>query len=266
MIELQSRLDGLRECLVGEKFSMRVWIADNFLEPTEAERLAEELTVSAKTSWHRMSNLREQKTVCNELEDKPLARRFLLEACSEDFVAKIGEVTGSPSLRADKSLYAGGLSMMKTGDFLKPHIDNSHNADGSLYRRLNLLYYPLVEFGEATGYGGALTLFDAELNEYISIDSIGNRLVLMETNNLSWHGVSMNRSPHTRYCVSCYYFSDHRPITKKKQASPRHATEFRSPGSSVTDSVFRLDAAARSLAQRIVGVGRGRRRVNKDLS
>lgn len=46
-----------------------------------------------------------------------------------------------PNLFADENLYAAGLSMMSKGNFLNPHLDNSHNMDRSKYRALNLLYY-----------------------------------------------------------------------------------------------------------------------------
>lgn len=41
----------------------------------------------------------------------------------------------------DHKLYAGVLSSMVNGSFLNPHLDNSHDDDGNLYRVLNLLYY-----------------------------------------------------------------------------------------------------------------------------
>ena len=58
-----------------------------------------------------------------------------------EVIRAIGDVLSIHDLEADPSLYAGGASMMFEGDFLNPHIDNSHDANREKYRRLNLLFY-----------------------------------------------------------------------------------------------------------------------------
>ncbi len=57
---------------------------------------------------------------------------------SPSVLQKVASLTGSHGLVGDPLLYAGGLSMMEKGDFLNPHIDNSHNIDRSLYRKFNV--------------------------------------------------------------------------------------------------------------------------------
>jgi len=53
----------------------------------------------------------------------------------------IEEITGLKEMVPDKNLYAGGISLMANGNFLNPHLYNSHDNDMKYYRVLNLLYY-----------------------------------------------------------------------------------------------------------------------------
>ncbi|WP_206360119.1 2OG-Fe(II) oxygenase, partial [Pseudomonas viridiflava] len=105
-----------------------------------------------------------------------------------DVVAKVSELVGFERITPDPSLYAGGLSMMFEGDFLNPHIDNSHDGTRNLYRRLNLLYYVTPNWSLENG--GNFELWDHKVETQKTIVSAFNRLVVMETDKDSWHSVS----------------------------------------------------------------------------
>ena len=92
--------------------------------------------------FYKRNSFRERKkTSANmSLYDKKL-NSALYAFQDEKIIKLISEITKSNNLEADKNLYAGGLSVMSRGDFLNPHIDNSHNMSREKYRRLNLLYY-----------------------------------------------------------------------------------------------------------------------------
>lgn len=113
---------------------------------------------------------------------------------------------GFKKIEPDPKLYAGGLSMMFSGDFLNPHIDNSHDGDRHRYRRLNLLYY--VSPGWNLRNGGNLELWDEARIKPKTLVALENRLVVMETNKISWHSVSKVEIDRPRCCVSNYYFSE----------------------------------------------------------
>lgn len=129
-------------------------------------------------------------------------------------------VTGGGSLVGDPSFYASRVSVMSRGDFLNPHIDNSHDGDPRLYRALNLLYY--VSPGWRREHGGNLELWDGKVRTLRTIDSHFNRLVLMETTPQSWHSVSRVQVDQPRYCVSNYLFSAMPPTG----VPYRHVTTF----------------------------------------
>jgi len=99
-----------------------------------------------------------------------------------EVISAIGDLLSIPDLEADPSLYAGGASMMFEGDFLNPHIDNSHDANREKYRRLNLLFYVSPDWKIENG--GNFELWDNKVEFPKTIISKFNRLVVMETNNL----------------------------------------------------------------------------------
>ena len=117
----------------------------------------------------------------------------------------ISEITGVGGLLADDSLYGSGVSMMLHDDFLLPHLDNSHDGDGKLYRVLNALYY--ITPGWPEGHGGNLELWDGDMKNRKEIHARFNRLVMMETNTDSIHSVNKVTAEGVRACISNYYFS-----------------------------------------------------------
>ena len=109
----------------------------------------------------------------------------------QDFrvIQTIEYITGKKDLIPDENLYAGGISVMREGHFLNPHLDNSHDKNVDLWRAFNLLYYVSPNWRE--GYGGHLELWpDGMSGEPLRIDNKFNRLVIMMTNGESWHSVN----------------------------------------------------------------------------
>ena len=166
--------------------------------------------------------LKERKRVAQDLKTSHPAIHEALYAFQDPKVIKaIEDLLGTGTLIADSSLYAGGFSIMTQGDFLNPHLDNSHDGEQKLYRAINLLFYITPEWQES--YGGNLELWEPGLKQRTQIHSKYNRLVIMETHTTSWHSVSKVSSDNLRCCVSNYYFSDS-PLLGNK--SYRHVTTF----------------------------------------
>ena len=168
------------------------------------------------------------------------------QKCVLDLIA---EITGIEPLVADEYLYAGGISLMTKGNFLNPHLDNSHDKDQNLYRVLNLLYYVTPDWREE--YGGSLELWDrGPKGPRRTIASSFNRLVVMRTDNRSWHSVSPVEQDAKRCCVSNYYFS---PVPADGNGS-YHVTTFRGwPKQALADLLMISDNAARTVVRRLFG-------------
>jgi Rps23 Pro-64 3,4-dihydroxylase Tpa1-like proline 4-hydroxylase len=206
-----------------------------------------------------MNTFRERKYTSKAVDRmNPLISQILYAFQTFPVMDMIGRITGMPRLLADPSFYAGGISAMTPGQFLNPHLDNSHEASRTYYRRLNLLYY--VTPGWQPDGGGNLELWDPDVRHATEIPSLFNRLVIMETNRLSWHSVNPVRQPGTRCCVSNYYFT---------KASPEdhdyfHVTTFSArPEHPLARLRARADNWLRSAVRRVKRDGLAKRDVYK---
>jgi Rps23 Pro-64 3,4-dihydroxylase Tpa1-like proline 4-hydroxylase len=167
------------------------------------------------------NTVKERKHVGIDIDNYNQLVGDILFAFHDDAVVKIvSEITGIPDLLADDSLYGSGISMMLEGDFLLPHLDNSHDGDGNLYRVLNALYYITPDWPE--GNGGNLELWDKDMKQTLEIHSRFNRLVMMETNTASIHSVNKVTKAGVRACISNYYFSA-KPVSSRSYV---HKTTF----------------------------------------
>ena len=187
-------------------------------------------------------SIKEHKLVAAQMDRcDPLLEESVYAFQDPRVVARVGEITGLKALEPDTELYAGGISLMARGGYLRPHLDNSHDGKQARYRVLNLLYYVTPGWQEA--YGGSLQLWDeGPLTTPRTIPSLFNRLVLMVTNRASWHSVNEIRHDGRRCCVSNYYFSTVSP----EQQDYFHATSFRGEGAGLSDLVMQADNALRT--------------------
>lgn len=204
----------------------------------------------------RLASFRERKYTFKQLDEVPaVLKDVTLAIQSPDLVATVERITGMRRQVPDARLYAGGITLMGKGDFLNPHIDNSHDSDRRLYRTLNLLYY--VTPGWKREFGGNLELWDEAVRTPVTIPAEFNRLVIMETNRRSWHSVSPVRHDGQRCCVSNYYFSEQPPEGTEDYF---HVTSFSArPEQVVRRWVAAVDNVARMGIRRIFRKGIGKK-------
>jgi Rps23 Pro-64 3,4-dihydroxylase Tpa1-like proline 4-hydroxylase len=203
--------------------------------------------------WNRVSNFRERKGSFQKIDILlPVIGAITDAFHSQNVIDIVSTITGIKGLEADPSLYAGGISMMKAGDFLNPHLDNSHDGQKRMYRRLNLLYYATPDWDESLG--GSLELWDNSVEKSLRITARFNRLLVMETNHLSWHSVDKIIGGGIRTCVSNYYFTRQSPLEKDYY----HVTSFVGrPGENFRRIYGRIDNFLRQAFVNLTGVGRG---------
>lgn len=171
----------------------------------------------------------------------------------------ISSIVGFEKIEPDPRLYAGGLSMMFPGDFLNPHIDNSHDGDRQRYRRLNLLYYVSPDW--EIDNGGNFELWNEQKTKQKTITALTNRLVVMETNKNSLHSVSAVKVNRPRCCISNYYFSNLSPDCTEYF----HVTSFTGRPEEMTKTFMGLvDNRLRNFVSKTFKVGRGKKLINKD--
>lgn len=197
-------------------------------------------------------SLREYKFIAAQMNEyDSILEETIFAFQDERLVKKMGEICGVEGLHPDHNLYAGGISLMGRGQFLNPHLDNSHDKDREKWRVFNLLYYVSPKWNPLNG--GNLELWPGGVKgSPITISSVFNRLVVMATHQGSWHSVSPIYSDATRCCVSNYYFSGH-PLKSNDQF---HVTSFRGrPNQKVRDLVLRADIALRQGVRKVFPKG-----------
>lgn len=234
----------------------RHFIADDVFEPAIAAAIHAAFPPDGR-GFTRNASLKERKSVSGPLDLLPPILADVVYAFQDPRVVDaVGRITAIRGLEPDPLLYAGGLSMMFRGDFLNPHIDNSHDLHRRRYRRLNLLYYASPQW--SFEQGGNFELWDASGRVPHTIVSRANRLVVMNTDRHSLHSVSPVRSDQPRTCVSNYYFSRHSPTGDDYF----HVTSFHGrPGQPFRRVFAHVDNFTRNIAGKL-GFGRGRARLN----
>ena len=187
---------------------VRYCVVDDLLPQEIAERISS--VFPDPDAMRLMSSFREKKYTSKSFDAfDPLLADVTFAIQDPRVIAVVERITDIKNQIPDPTLYAGGLSVMAQGHFLGPHIDNSHDGSRAFYRTLNLLYY--VSPNWSLESGGNLELWDPIVKKNKTIVSSFNRLVLMETNPLSWHSVSEVKEDGVRKCVSNYYFSPQSP-------------------------------------------------------
>jgi Rps23 Pro-64 3,4-dihydroxylase Tpa1-like proline 4-hydroxylase len=194
-----------------------------------------------------LDSFRERKYTSKSLDRfDPLISDITFAFQDKRVINTVAEITGIKDAVGDPQLYAGGISAMTEGHFLNPHLDNSHDGDQKNYRVLNLLYYVSPDWkGE---YGGNLELWDEGVKEPVEVPSLFNRLVLMSTNDKSWHSVNEVKADRPRYCISNYYFSPHSP----NGYETTHVTYFMArPEQKFRRAITKLDSDLRTAVRKI---------------
>lgn len=223
-------------------------VIDDLLPEDVAKEIYEAYPSPEEMALHK--SMRENKRIAAQMDlYNPLLEEAVYAFQDERIVRIVEDITGLKGMTPDEHLYAGGISLMATGNFLNPHLDNSHDNDRENYRVINLLYYVTPDWD--INNGGNLELWDNGMGEpQRVIHSKFNRLALMITNKTSIHSVSKVTALGKRCCVSNYYFSK-----KPAEASEYfHVTSFYGrPEEPVKNIFLRVDAFLRQTIRKVIG-------------
>jgi hypothetical protein len=189
---------------------------DNFLDPQFASAVVAEYPTyeQAKSLGREFSAINEKlKIQVTDSGKFPASVKRLSDAlASPEFLSAMEQITGVPSLLADPSLQGGGMHLTGPSGRLDVHVDFNFVEAQKLHRRLNILVYlnPVWE----DSWGGAIELWDREVKHCVqSFQPVMNRCVLFETSDISYHGVSQNKSPdgEVRRSFAAYYYTREAP-------------------------------------------------------
>ena len=253
------RLEGERQDLKNafldsvSEVGVRYFVVDDLLPVAVATEIANNFP--SPEEMRLMSSFRERKYTSKNFDDfHPLMKRITFAIQDPRVVAAIEEITCIQRQIPDPSLYAGGLSAMTKDHFLGVHIDNSHEGTRKYYRTLNLLYYTSPNWTPESG--GHLQLWNRDVSREVTVISKFNRMVVMETNPMSWHSVSRIKVNGVRRCVSNYYFSPVSPTG----SNYFNVTSFSAPPSEPHRRlILKMDAKLRQVVRYFVPDGLGRK-------
>jgi Rps23 Pro-64 3,4-dihydroxylase Tpa1-like proline 4-hydroxylase len=248
--QLASRKQQLHEEFVSAGRGIRYFVLDELLDPAHARQIYENFPKTERMVLKK--SLREDKYIGVQMNRYDKILEEVVYAFQDPRVVQhLTDITEISELSPDANLYAGGLSAMTKGQFLNPHLDNSHDKDRRLYRVLNLLYYVTPDWREECG--GNLELWEHGLKgQQTTVWSKFNRLVCMITHRQSWHSVSPIQCNGMRCCVSNYYFSP----ASIDQYEYFHVTSFRGrPGQKLRNLILVGDAKLRALIRKVFKVG-----------
>ena len=259
------KLESNNDLLSKQFFSQNINTSTNFFILDDL--LPEEVTLAIyenfpnKDTYSSRDTFRERKFTYAELNtlENPLVQNITNAFQMDDIVKAVERITKIHHLENDFSLYAGGISRMDFGNFLNPHIDNSHDMLRKRYRRLNLLFYVTPEIQESDG--GNFELWDKKVKNPLKIPAKFNRLIVMETTKYSWHSVDHVSSNIKRCCVSNYFFSKSSPENYEYY----HVTSFLGrPDERIRRFYGTLDNFLRNTFVKITGISRGRKSIRTE--
>lgn len=231
------------------KKPFRYVIIDDFLPTDFAEQILATYPEPDIEGWDDTTYLHQRKKFTKTSGfSEPIGRFFVLTA-SPDFRDVISDITGIQKLTDDPDLVGGGLHQILRGGFLDVHVDYNFHPQTKLHRRMNLLLYLNKDWKPE--YEGHLELWDLESN--VQLDRIAplfNRVVIFETNELSYHGHPrpLNTPQHiTRKSLAIYYYTKEHGVTV---VAPEHNTLYRQT-TGIKGYVKTLRAATRTLSERV---------------
>jgi Rps23 Pro-64 3,4-dihydroxylase Tpa1-like proline 4-hydroxylase len=199
-------------------------VIDDFLEKDFAEALLREYP-PADPTWTNITYTHQKKKFSLTRDFPPSINEFFGMSASKEFLDLISEITGVDGLLADPDLVGGGCHQIVNGGFLDVHIDFNVHSVTRNHRQLNAILYLNKNWKEE--YAGFLELWDMQRKARIAnIAPLFNRLVIFETNEISYHGhpVPLNISDGmSRKSLAVYYYTVDRPA---EQIGPEHNTVY----------------------------------------
>lgn len=186
---------------------------DNFFDNEVLNELITEFPDTTDPIWEASSQegiqVKLRSNWQSEADIRPVTKSVVHFLNSGAVMKQLSRLTGIEKLISDPYYTGGGLNCTKRDGLLDVHADgNWHHAMG-VHRRLNVILYLNEEWN--LNWGGALELWDDSLSECVkSIDPVGNRLVVFETHDRTFHGHPnpLNCPPdESRKSLILYYYT-----------------------------------------------------------
>ncbi len=193
-------------------------VADGLFPSWVLRRVVAEFPSPHERDWIQWDTTSELKQTSRGLTGlRPFTQLFLLELCSEPFLAFMRELTGYSDLIADPLFNGGGLHESFKGSYLNVHADYTHHPVLPLVRRVNLIIY-LNEDWPAE-WGGDLELWNsATKTRAASVAPVFNRSIIFPTTSEALHGFPsplLCPDERSRKSISIFYWTANQEAVEK---------------------------------------------------
>ncbi|MGZ5179199.1 MAG: 2OG-Fe(II) oxygenase [Ramlibacter sp.] len=205
-------------------------VFDDFLPAAVVQELMRDFPGPGEHAWlkYRAPAEKDKLQSTSELQMPTSIRAMINAFNSATFVRFLEGLTGIQGIVPDPHLYGGGMHQTLPGGHLKMHIDYNFHAKWKLDRRLNVLLYLNDDWQD--DWNGHLEIWAGDKEKLHTcarkIAPIANRLVIFNTNEVSWHGVPeplLCPPDRTRKSLALYYYSNGRP---EEERGSNHNTVF----------------------------------------
>jgi Rps23 Pro-64 3,4-dihydroxylase Tpa1-like proline 4-hydroxylase len=203
---------------------------DNAINPDVVSTVHNSFMEQPETSWEKNNDIGiEVKWRSNwksEYDIPEPAREIVRFFNSGAFLRELSRLTGIPKLIPDPYYTGGGFNLISSGGYLDVHVDGNWHDAMAVHRRLNLLLY-LNRAWDPT-WGGALGFYDQGGTELLkAYEPFGNRLVIFETHDKSFHGhpdpIDCPEDQYRSSIILYYYTSEPRPAEQVTVPDPHSA-------------------------------------------
>ena len=106
----------------------RYFILDDLLPKADIDEIYNAFPRDGDGFFNRESFREKKRTSASLSEFETILSDITYAIQDTRVVNLVSEICGIEKIEPDPKLYAGGLSMMFPGDYLNPHIDNSHDG------------------------------------------------------------------------------------------------------------------------------------------
>lgn len=199
-------------------------IIDNFLEIDHAELLVQEVNTYKDMLDHEYTTREKDCEVQSKkigISDYnkfgPKVKEFIDISKSPEMIQFISSITGIEDLKADTSLFGGGIHRTATGGRLEIHADFNIHPYTKQHRRVNALLYLNKDWKPE--YKGELELWDKTMHTCCNrIAPLFNRFVIFRITDTAFHGhpeywAGPLNTP--RLSIALYYYTEDRPDHEK---------------------------------------------------
>lgn len=137
----------------------------------------------------------------------------------------LSKLFNMPKLLPDPYFMGGGLNLSEKGGALDTHIDGNYNDETGLNRRLNAIIYLTKDW--KSRYGGSLGFYNYNGKKLVKkIEPKFNRIVVFNTNDLSYHGIPDNINypkNNPRKSIILYYYTKSKRTRSETRISKPHS-------------------------------------------